>query len=150
MKKPIVLSWRKYLVVHMSWFFTVHALHEWRHVSTETCLNDMYMKCNRWIWWRQATPPAWSFLCYCFNLSYQVPTGTGNESSWNVHINNSLMCLVLYHEITARDVALLNRNASKAACELGTLELTFYDFHQSRHLNLCVATIKFAWKGVQK
>lgn len=60
------------------------------------------------------------------------------------------MCPVLYHEITARDVALLNRNASKTACERDTLELTFYDFHQSGHLNLCVATLKFALKGVQK
>lgn len=60
------------------------------------------------------------------------------------------MCPVLYHEITARDVALLNRNASKAACERDTLELIFYHFHQFIHLYICGSTIKFALKHAQK
>lgn len=112
--------------------------------------NDTYIKCNRRIWWRQTAPPALSCLCNCFNLGYQVPTGAANRSLWNVHINNSLMCPVLYHKITARDVALLNRNASKAACERDTLELAFYHFHQFRYLNLGVATITFSVKQVEK
>lgn len=60
------------------------------------------------------------------------------------------MCPVLYHEKTARDAALLNRNASKAACERDTLEWTFHRFHQFSYLNLCVATIRFSLKRVQK
>lgn len=60
------------------------------------------------------------------------------------------MCPVLYHEITARDVALLNRNASNAACEQDALELIFYHFHRFIHLYIWGSTIKLALKQEQK
>lgn len=135
MTNPLSLTWGKYLSVHIADSFGFLIICSTCVAWAVTCVyrevssvsRDMYMKCNRRIFVRRQTPPPpWSFSSAIVSTSFiECPLVLQNQGSPNVHINNSLMCPRLYREITARDVALLNRNASKAACKRDTLELTF-------------------------